>query len=197
MDDAENEAGTGEPTTVVPVVAVPGLALPGLALPENQLAIRRATHRLCGLLGWSVLHELPLPNGRRADVMALRPDGDLACIEIKSGPRDYLSDLKWPEYRDCSDALFFAVDERFPQDLLPPDVGIIVACTGGLPPSSGVASSAVVAEAEIVRDAPAHRLSAPTRRKLLQRFATVAANRLALLEDPAITASVRAATRVE
>lgn len=172
--------------------SVASAAPPPLALPENQLAIRRAAHRLCGLLGWSVLHELPLPNGRRADIMALKPDGELICIEVKSGSRDYLSDLKWPEYRDCCDALFFAVDDLFPQGLLPEDVGVIVACVGGTAPPPGV-----VAEAEIVRDAPPHRLSAPTRRKLIQRFATVAANRLALLEDPAITASVRAAQRVE
>ena len=42
-----------------------------IGLPENQLAIRRAAAHLCGRLAWVVLHEVPLPNGRRADIVAL------------------------------------------------------------------------------------------------------------------------------
>ena len=83
---------------------------------------------------------MTLPNGRRADILALRPDGGFVCIEVKSGPRDFLVDAKWPDYRDYADALFFAVDADFPQDLLPAEVGLIVAA--GL-------------EAELLRDAPA------------------------------------------
>ncbi len=52
--------------------------------PERSLAIRRAAARLCGRLGWAPLHEVPLPNGRRADILALRPDGGFVCIEVKS-----------------------------------------------------------------------------------------------------------------
>ena len=152
------------------------------SLPERQLAIRRAATALCGQLAWVALHEMPLPNGRRADLMALRPDGGLVCIEVKSGPRDFLTDMKWPEYRAFSDALYFAVDDAFPLDLLPCEVGIIVA--------SGY-------EAEMVRPAPAHPLAPARRRGLLQRFATIAASRLAALEDPMITASLRAALRAE
>ena len=73
---------------------------------------------------------MALPNGRRADILALRPDGGFVCIEVKSGPRDFLVDAKWPEYRDFADALFFAVDADFPQALLPAGVGLIV--TAGL-----------------------------------------------------------------
>lgn len=163
-----------------------------LTLPENQLAIRRAAARLCGQLAWVVLHEMPLPNGRRADIMALRPDGDFVCIEVKSGPRDFLVDAKWPEYRDYCDALYFAVDDAFPQALLPGDVGLMVACVGPHCRPDGVA-----AEADLLRAAPAHRMAPARRRLLMQRFATLAAARLAVLEDPAITASLRAALRVE
>lgn len=167
-------------------------ALIPIALPENQLAIRRAIAHLCGRLAWSVLHEVPLPNGRRADILALRPDGGFACIEVKSGPRDFLTDGKWPEYRAFCDVLYFAVDDRFPQTLLPDDVGLMIACVGPHCLPRGV-----TAEAELVREAPVHRLAPATRRALTHRFATLAANRLALLEDPAITASVRASLRVE
>jgi len=125
---------------------------------------------------------VPLPNGRRADILALRPDGCFACIEVKSGERDFLADAKWPEYREFSDALFFAVDDDFPQALLPEDVGLIVACDGA---------------AELLREAPAHPLAPARRRALLHRFAWLAASRLAMLEDPAGAALLRAALRVE
>ncbi len=155
---------------------------PALLLPERAMAIRRAASRLCEMLSWAVLHEVPLPNGRRADILALRPDGGFVCIEVKSGARDFLVDAKWPEYRGYSDELFFAVDGDFPQPLLPPDTGLIVAEQG---------------EAELIRPAPAHPLAAARRRALLHRFATIAARRLARLDDPAATASLRAALRAE
>jgi len=152
------------------------------SFPERALAIRRAASRLCLRLGWAPLHEVALPNGRRADILALRPDGGFACIEIKSGPRDFLTDLKWQDYRDFADALFFAVDVDFPQDLLPAETGLIVAA--GL-------------EADLLRDAPVHNLAASRRRALLHRFALLAAGRLTALEDPAGVADIRAALRVE
>ena len=176
---------------ILPDEALPD-ALRPIALPENQLAIRRAAAHLCGLLGWVVLHEVPLPNGRRADILALRPDGGFACIEVKSGPRDFLGDAKWPEYRGFCDALYFAVDDGFPQALLPEDAGLIVACVGPHCLPVGV-----TVEAELLREASAHKLAAPTRRALTHRFAVLAASRLAALEDPAITASLRAARRIE
>ena len=164
------------------------------SLPENSLAIRRAAARLCGQLGWAVLHEVPLPNGRRADILALRPDGGFACIEVKSGPRDFLTDFKWQEYRAYSDALYFAVDEEFPLALLPTDTGLVVACTGG----GGCRPGSLFAhDAELLREAPVHGLNPARRRALTHRFATLAAQRLAMLEDPAITASLRAALRAE
>jgi len=152
--------------------------LNALGFPERSLAIRRAAARLCGRLGWMPLHEVPLPNGRRADILALCADGCFTCIEVKSGPRDFLTDDKWPEYRDYADALYFAVDTDFPLDLLPPEPGLIVAA--GL-------------EADLLREAPRHPLPPARRRALLHRFAVLAAGRLAALEDPAGAAELRAA----
>ena len=152
------------------------------SFPERASSIRRATARLCLRLGWAPLHEVPLPSGRRADILALRPDGCFACIEVKSGPRDFLTDFKWEDYREFADELFFAVDADFPQELLPVETGLIVAA--GL-------------EAELLRDAPAHPLPVARRRALLHRFALLAAGRLATLEDPAGVADLRAALRVE
>jgi hypothetical protein len=153
-----------------------------ISLPQMQLAIRRAAAQFCTQNAWAVLHELPLPNGRRADLLALRPDGGFVCIEVKSGLRDFLTDLKWPEYREFCDALYFAVDSGFPLELLPEAAGVIV--------TSGQ-------EADMVRPAPNHPLPPARRRSLLHRFATIAATRLSALEDPMITASLRAALRVE
>jgi hypothetical protein len=152
------------------------------SFPERAFAIRRAAARLCLRLGWAPLHEVSLPNGRRADILALRQDGCFACIEVKSGPRDFLTDLKWQDYREFADELFFAVDADFPQALLPAETGLIVAA--GL-------------EAELLRDAPSHPLPATRRRALLHRFALLAAARLATLEDPGGVAELRAALSVE
>ncbi len=150
--------------------------------PERTTAIRRAAARLCLQLGWSPLHEVTLASGRRADILALRPDGGFVCIEIKSGERDFRADVKWPDYRDFSDALFFAVDTDFPRDLLPTDAGLMVAWEG---------------VAELIREAPAHPLPAPRRKALLQRFAVLAAARLAAVEDPEGVAMLRNGRRSE
>ncbi len=153
-----------------------------LTFPQRQRNIRRAASALCQLLAWAPLHEVPLPNGRRADVLALRPDGGFVCIEVKSGVRDFLADAKWPDYREFCDVLYFAVDADFPTSLIPDTAGLIIASDG---------------EAELVRHAPPHALPAARRRALTHRFAALAANRLAALQDPMITASLRSALRVE
>ncbi|MFL5286027.1 MAG: MmcB family DNA repair protein [Rhodopila sp.] len=140
-----------------------------LGFPERTALIRRATARLCLRLGWAPLHEVRLANGRRADILALQPGGGFVCIEVKSGLRDYLSDGKWTEYLPFCDQFFFAVDCDFPEYILPPEPGLIVCADR---------------EAELVREAPPVRLPAPRRKALLERFAWLAAGRLAALEDP-------------
>ena len=149
---------------------------------DRTARVCRAATRFCALRGWAPVHEMPLPNGRRADILALLPDCRFVVVEVKSGPRDFLTDAKWPEYRDYCDRLFFAVDLDFPQELLPEDTGLLV--TDGT-------------EATMLRDAPEHRLAPSRRRALLHRYAVVAAGRLAAVSDPAGQAELRAALRVE
>lgn len=156
------------------------MELPGF--PERALAIRRAAALLCLRLNWAPLHEVPLPNGRRADILALRGDGGFVCIEVKSGLRDFQTDRKWHEYREFSDHLYFAVDLDFPRGILPEDAGLIVVADQG---------------AELIREAPEHKLPAARRSALLRRFALLAGGRLAVLEDPAGAAEIGAARRVE
>ena len=150
--------------------------------PERTALIRLATARLCIQLGWAPLHEVTLANGRRADILALRPDGGFVCIEVKSGVADFLADGKWRDYRDFADALYFAVDSDFPQHLLPGDVGLIV--TAGL-------------EAALLRDSATHPMPPARRRALLRHFAILAANRLALANDPAWIIGLRTALRAD
>jgi hypothetical protein len=157
------------------------MSLP-VSAPERTLAVCRAAARFCAQRGWAPVTEVPLPNGRRADILALRPDGHFAILEVKSGARDFLTDGKWPEYREFCDALYFAVDLDFPQDLLPADVGLVVA--------EGH-------EAALLREAPVHPLAPARRRALMHRYAMLAAGRLAALQDPSGAAELRAALRVE
>ncbi|CAH0303102.1 MmcB family DNA repair protein [Roseomonas sp. CECT 9278] len=150
--------------------------------PARTLAVTRAAMRFCMLRGWAPVEQVPLPDGRRADIVALLPNGDVAILEVKSCARDYLCDAKWSEYRAWCDRLFFAVDLDFPQALLPDGVGLLVTEDR---------------EAALLRDAPEHRLAPARRRALLQRIALLASGRLAMLSDPAGAAELRAALRLE
>lgn len=141
----------------------------GASFPERTLLVRRAAARLCLRLGWAPLHEVRLANGRRADILALQPGGGFVCIEVKSGLRDYLADNKWLEYKPFCDQFFFAVDADFPRDILPTETGLIV-CAGR--------------EADMLREPLCIRLAAPRRKALMERFAWLAAARLAAVEDP-------------
>src|SRR6478735_10821024 len=89
--------------------------------------IQRGVRRLFAQLGHVTLPEFTLANGRRADLIALAPDGFLTIIEIKSSVVDFRVDRKWPDYEDFCDRFYFAVPETVPVDILPDDRGLIVA----------------------------------------------------------------------
>lgn len=126
--------------------------------------LARGAARLLADMGAGVLPEFLLASGRRLDLMALLPDGRLWAVEVKSCPEDFRADAKWPEYRDWCDALYFCVAEDFPRDLLPPDVGVLVADAF---------------DAHLAREAPAHPLHPGRRKAVTLRFALAAARRLA------------------
>jgi hypothetical protein len=129
----------------------------------------RGVGRLMRALGFASLNELPLPNGRRADVVGLSASGDIWIVEVKSSIEDLRADHKWPEYRDFSDALFFAVAPDFPVEILPADTGLILADRYG---------------GEIVRPAPELRLAPARRKSMTLRFARAAALTLQTVSDP-------------
>ena len=137
--------------------------------PEITASVTRGAARLLVDLGYAPLAEVTLPNGRRADLMALSPRGEIAIVEVKSGLEDYRVDRKWHEYLPYCDRFAFAVAPEFPQDILPLEPGLIV-CDG-----FGGA---------VLREAPSTAL-APARRKAL----TIAFARLAAMRAAGVAAS--------
>jgi hypothetical protein len=135
----------------------------------HALNVQRGVGRLLRSYGFAVVTELPLGNGRRADVVALGHDGVVWIVEIKSSVQDFRVDLKWPEYRAACDRLFFATHAQVPQAIFPVDVGLILADAFG---------------GELIRNGPEHRLASAKRRQMLVRFAQSAALKLHSLVDP-------------
>src|SRR5690242_12705127 len=136
---------------------------------ETALAIARGTSRLLHAHGRCVVSELPLPSGRRADLVALNQGGEIWIVEIKSSIADFRADQKWMDYRLHCDRLFFATTVEVPCEIFPPDTGLIVADAF---------------DAQIVCEAPEHRLHAATRRSMTLSIARAAALRLQSLADP-------------
>lgn len=120
--------------------------------------------------------EVPLPNGRRADMMALDSKGELTIVEVKVAKSDLLGDDKWTDYLEYCDRFFWAV---------PPDLATICDGERFLPNEAGL----IVADrydAVLIRQAM-NRPLAPARRKAeLLRFARRAARRLSEQIDPSL-----------
>jgi len=100
---------------------------PSLSRPETTGAVTRGAARLLVELGYAPLAEVTLPNGRRADLMAVGPKGQIVIVEVKSSLEDYRTDQKWGEYAPFCDAFSFAVAPHFPREVLPIGPGLIVA----------------------------------------------------------------------
>ena len=132
--------------------------------PETTATVTRGAFRLLEALGYAALPEVTLPNGRRADLMALGPKGDIFIVEVKSGIEDFRVDMKWPEYGPYCDAFAFAVAPEFPREILPEEPGLIVADGFG---------------GAILREAPVEPLAGARRKALTLAFARLAALRAA------------------
>lgn len=124
------------------------ITLAAVSRPETTDAVTRGAARLLAAMGYAPLLEVPLPNGRRADIMALGPRGEIVIVEVKSSVEDYRTDRKWGEYAPYCDAFYFAVAPHFPQAVLPDGPGRIVADGFG---------GAVVAEPPVIPLVPARR----------------------------------------
>lgn len=121
--------------------------------------------------------EVPLPNGRRADMMGLDSKGLLTIVEIKVSRADLLGDQKWRDYLDYCDRFFWAVPQGFLLDPFDEDVrdpglcGLIVADRY---------------DAAVIREPVLRKLSPARRKAETLRFARRAARRISADIDPAL-----------
>ena len=137
--------------------------------------VARGVSKLLIQEGYSPILEFTLPNGRRLDVAAIGPGGEMLGVEIKVALADLRGDGKWPEYLDYCDLFYFAIPPDFPHEHVPAETGLIVADRYG---------------GAIIKQAEAQSLHASRRKSVTVSFAKVAAERLsALLETIAQSAT--------
>lgn len=120
--------------------------------------------------------EVPLPNGRRADMMAIDPKGNLTIVEIKVSKADLIGDSKWTDYLEYCDRFFWAV---------PGNLAGLLEAERFQPGAAGL----IVADrydAAVIRDAANRPLAAARRKAEVLRFARRAARRLSAQLDPTL-----------
>ena len=155
-------------------------ATPDLCFADAPLAaqdVARGVTRLFFNRDMFGICEVPLPNGRRADMMAIDSSGLITIVEIKVSRADLLGDGKWPAYLDYCDQFFWAVPAGF--DLTPFD-------QDGFAPGSCGLLVADRYDAAVIREAPLRKLAAARRKAETLRFARRAARRLVGDLDPAL-----------
>jgi len=138
------------------------LTIVELSRPETTGVVTRGAARLLHAMGYAPMLEVGLPNGRRADLMALGPKGEFVICEVKSSLEDYRTDRKWGEYLPYCDAFYFAVAPEFPRHVLPEGPGLIVADGFG---------------GAVIEDSPLSALAPARRKALTVAFARLAAMR--------------------
>ncbi len=139
--------------------------------PLIARSLLRGVGRALATADQAVLAELPLANGRRADVVALDRAGLITIVEIKSCLADFRADQKWQDYLDFCDRFYFAVAADFPVAVLPAEQGLMLADAF---------------TAEVVRAAIERQLPAARRKAMLLRFGRLAALRLQSVLDPLV-----------
>ena len=144
--------------------------------PPIAAEVARGVTRLFCRQDWFAMCEVPLPNGRRADLVAIDPKGLLTIVEIKVSRADLLGDGKWRDYLDYCDRFYWAVPQSLcglldSEHFLPDEAGLLVADRY---------------DAAIRREALLRPL-APARRKAeWLNFARRAARRLSAQIDPTL-----------
>ncbi|WP_084398803.1 MmcB family DNA repair protein [Henriciella aquimarina] len=128
--------------------------------------ICRGVLRLFADMNFAGVTEMTLANGRRADIAAIGPKGEVTIVEVKSSVADFRADGKWPDYRPFCDRFYFAVSHGFPHELIPQETGLIVADGFG---------GAVLREPDVTP------LAAARRKAVTLRFARLAASRFVQL----------------
>ena len=140
-----------------------------LETSKNLSRIARGVMRHFAQIGMSSLSEFSPARGLRVDIITLGMLDEIWIVECKSGQSDFKSDKKWQNYLDWCDRYFWAVDGKFPIDILPSDTGVIIADAY---------------DASILREAPLNKLPAARRKKITKSIAISACNRLLKHTDP-------------
>ncbi len=121
------------------------------------------------------LGEVPLRNGRRADLMGLDAKGQIVIVEIKVARSDLLGDAKWPDYLDFCDRFYWGVPPHLDRSPLENAVFLPHAC--GVIVADGY-------DAEILRPAPLSPLAAARRKVEVEHLARMAMRRHTVQLDP-------------
>ncbi len=136
----------------------------------NALRVQRGVMRLLrAQFDYCCLAEVPLANGRRADVLGIGPRGEIWIVEIKSSLIDFQVDSKWPDYKDFCDRFFFAKPPELDPDTFPASEGLIAADAH---------------DAAVLRMAGHFPLSGARRKALLLQLGRLGADRVHTLMDP-------------
>lgn len=149
-------------------------SLASIEPPVVAADVARGVGRLFHRAYAATLCEVPLGNGRRADIMALDEAGRLTIVEIKVSAADLRGDAKWRDYLSYCDRFFWAV---------PPHLSALLDADCFDPACAGV----IVADrydACVLREASRVPLNAARRKAETLRFARRAAMRLLHLNDP-------------
>jgi hypothetical protein len=147
--------------------------------PPAAQDVARGVTRLFFHRDMFALCEVPLPNGRRADMMAVDSDGLITIVEIKVSRADLMGDGKWLDYLGYCDRFFWAVPGGF--DLSPFE-------TQAFHPELCGLLAADRYEAAVLREAPLRKLSPARRKAETLRFARRAARRVIGALDPSLAA---------
>jgi len=139
------------------------------------LAVARGIARLFARNDIWCLPEMPLRNGRRADLMGIDVRGQVIIVEIKVNRADLLGDAKWPDYLDHCDRFFWGLAAHLDRAVMETDAFRPAAC--GIIVADGY-------DAEILRPAPLLPLAAARRKVEVERLARAALRRQVVAADP-------------
>lgn len=134
-----------------------------LRVQRGVMRLLRGAHDFC------CYSEVPLANGRRADVLGVGPKGEIWIVEIKSSLVDFQVDRKWPHYKEFCDRFFFAKPPELDPHIFPESEGLIAADGH---------------DAAILRMAGEDSLPPARRKAMLLKLTRLGADRIHTLMDP-------------
>jgi len=123
------------------------------------------------------LAEMPLKNGRRADLMGVDAKGKIVIVEIKVARSDLLGDSKWTDYLEFCDKFYWGVPPTL--DRSPLEGGTFLPERCGLLVADGY-------DAEIVRSAALVPLAPARRKAQIEKLARAAMRRHTMALDQQI-----------